>query len=351
MAERTDPEPARRRSGAWANLVLLGVSVAVALVAGELFLAWIGIAPTYDMHGFTLRLDADRLFRVRPRCQEEINSHGYRDREFTGAKEGRHRILVAGDSFVMGYNVPQDRTVSRAMERSLGGGYEVFNMGVYGYGPDQAYRALLEDGLELEPDTVLLVLFPANDFNDLYKNGLLELTGTGEVVWSEENPVSMELPASRIWMLLRKLATGSYIDADIERRLFESLFMDSFDLLTDRREPSAQRKVALMQLLLKRMRADLEGRGIRFGVVIVPSSEAIQDPERLVAQGVPPELHLANEKLLVEICRSVGVRSLDLSEPFLESKDEILYDPQDRHFSEKGNEKTAALIRDFLETP
>ncbi len=76
-------------------------------------------------------------------------------------REGVMRVLAIGDSFVFGSHVDSDETYPAQLETLLDNG-EVINMGVVGYGIDQAALKYLAYGQQYNPDVVLLGTFPHN---------------------------------------------------------------------------------------------------------------------------------------------------------------------------------------------
>jgi len=87
-----------------------------------------------------------------------INRLGFRDRERPANKAaGRRRILALGDSLTFGFGVDASETFSARLEERLPD-TEVWNLGVCGYGTDQALELLAGEGLAYEPDVVLVTL-------------------------------------------------------------------------------------------------------------------------------------------------------------------------------------------------
>lgn len=111
----------------------------------------------------------DLFVKLGTRQLVRINSHGLREREIPYEKpEGLFRILVIGDSSVVGFEVPQETVFTRVMEdrlREAGHRVEVINGGHRGYGTDQALLFLMDDGVRYEPDLVLYK-WTANDLED-----------------------------------------------------------------------------------------------------------------------------------------------------------------------------------------
>ena len=96
-----------------------------------------------------------------------INSRGLRGREITYDKPaGVNRILVLGDSFIWGYGVADEEVLTEVLAERLqkgSGHYEVLNGGVSGWGTDQEYLFLKEEGFRYRPDIVVLAFFIVND--------------------------------------------------------------------------------------------------------------------------------------------------------------------------------------------
>lgn len=113
-------------------------------------------------------------YELRPFCHGEylsggirshvrINSMGLRGGEIS-EKEDK-KILLVGDSFVFGYGVEEDQSVSSRLAEELG--VEVVNGGVWGFGPDAEYLMAEKLVGKLKPDYLVVFLFPANDLRDL----------------------------------------------------------------------------------------------------------------------------------------------------------------------------------------
>jgi hypothetical protein len=104
--------------------------------------------------------DADGVF-VKPGFSQaiHINSKGLREREIPYEKpRGVTRILVLGDSSVVGFEVPEEAVFTRVAEAQLrerGYTVEFINAGVRGYGTDQSLLFLEDEGLRYAPDLVL----------------------------------------------------------------------------------------------------------------------------------------------------------------------------------------------------
>lgn len=91
-----------------------------------------------------------------------INSHGFRDREFTTAKPaGVRRIVALGDSITFGDGLPVEQTFPKQLEILLSGSQphtEVLNLGVGGYDVIDEVAFLELVGLAFAPDVVVVGL-------------------------------------------------------------------------------------------------------------------------------------------------------------------------------------------------
>jgi len=125
--------------------------------------------------GFEGRMILDGDFDVPFR----INDQGLRDDIVYGSKPpGRKRILLIGDSFVFGIGVELSDTLGKQLEsrlnRSVEGGSEqaveapvdVVAVGCPGYGLDHYVRLIERWVPQVEPDLVVVCVFPGNDIAD-----------------------------------------------------------------------------------------------------------------------------------------------------------------------------------------
>ena len=105
--------------------------------------------------------------------KRQISSQGIYDREIGSKEDHEYRILLLGDSFTQGLGVFPEEAISSQLEtllneEKLPWKISVINCGVRGYAPWQEREFLLERGMPLEPDLVILQLFPANDVAGSY---------------------------------------------------------------------------------------------------------------------------------------------------------------------------------------
>lgn len=102
----------------------------------------------------------------------EINELGLRDESMASIRKpgGTLRVLMLGDSFVLGYTVDRKDLFVDHLERwwnEEGRRVEVLNAGTEGYSTDQEVLWFLDHGVDYEPD--LVCIFPYE--NDIYWAG------------------------------------------------------------------------------------------------------------------------------------------------------------------------------------
>ena len=189
-----------KRMVMWATYIVTVCTLIVGALEWALRSSY--FSPSYEQFGLKIILDEDVLYKIKPKSNADINNYGFRGADFSESRNGKKRILVLGDSFMMGLNVKADQTLSAALERRLGKNYEVYNMGILGYGPDQSLAQFQTIGKDFKPDMVILGLFGANDFGDIIKNELFIIDAHGELQRNPANAVKQVLPVSRIQYFL-----------------------------------------------------------------------------------------------------------------------------------------------------
>lgn len=109
------------------------------------------------------------------------NSLGYRMPDFGTKKPDEFRILMLGDSMTFGFGVEEEHDLTTQLEKKLNAYISenvstskkitVINAAfVDGKSPDSYYLYLKENGIELNPDLIIINHFIINDFVDLDEN-------------------------------------------------------------------------------------------------------------------------------------------------------------------------------------
>ncbi len=340
------------------------------------FLARMGLyEPNIKMYDYTILFDKERLFYIKANCAPDINEMGYRGSSFVEEENAhRKRILFLGDSFIMGHNVRPDATIAAGLGKSLQAGFEVFNMGVLAYGPDQSLVSLEQDGTGLNPDMVILGIFPANDFQDNIRSGMYSLDGGGRLFRNKENIVSKNVPRFRTCFLLNHLQFLVQPKIDPHHRvlsrnhevLMHHLFADFYDteLLLKPGSEEAKNSIELMRSILARFQEVTRAIGSEFAVVIIPSYlniveesqflELTENREHFEEVRNSEDGFFAPENITARLCDELEIPYLNLYPDFMGFDEEgraSLYDPSDWHLSEFGNHYAGELVAATLVAP
>lgn len=170
------PSSATRRTRAAEWALAFASALAVVLAAGASELALRATRPAFldrsrarhphvydERYGWALRRGAQ--YRGRGGEAITVNERGYRGALHAALPApGRTRILMLGDSITFGTGVGDDETFSRLLDTRPG--LEVLNLGVDGYGTDQALIRLEREGLAYRPHVVVLNFCVRNDYFD-----------------------------------------------------------------------------------------------------------------------------------------------------------------------------------------
>jgi lysophospholipase L1-like esterase len=271
------------------------------------------------------------------------------------AKGEAYRILGIGDSFAVGVVPYEDNYLTLVEEelRRSGWDVELINMGIPNIGPKEYLALLTAEGLELDPDLVLLSFFAGNDFLESVR-----------VV--ERSAVDYSYVASLLRYafvirphLEKKIPEGpwEYDDASpsmkpeiflkIERRRSRICFQssESFTILLD----AAVDKLGEISKICRR-------RGIALVVVVIPDefqvNQTLQDSilksRRKRREGLAVDFARPNRMLAREL-DALGIEYLDLLPAFADTgRQTRYYKLRDTHWNIAGNQLAAELIAEHL---
>lgn len=231
------------RAAAWAaNLGLLVSSVLVCLAVLEVGARLLltlrhpisrGEQAVSSMHdpvlGWRNRPHASVRYQRREFVTEvSFNSLGFRDVErSTSPLTGYGRALAIGDSFIEGYTVNLEESLTRraeALSRSRGCRVEMVNAGVHGYSTDQEALWFEREARALQPEVVVLFVY----YNDVLNNVRGNYWGSPKpltrVVGDEVVPINLPLPERhdaepRLEFSPPRIIEGSALLATLKGRL------------------------------------------------------------------------------------------------------------------------------------
>jgi hypothetical protein len=239
------------------------------------------------------------------RVYTRINSKGLRDREYDYAKPpGVRRVLLLGDSITEAVQVPLERTFAKLLEDDLrvrGESVEVVNGGVAAFGTDTALLFFRSEGVRYDPDLVLLVFNASNDVLEnsaelhaevheraggyLPAKAYFRSGDDGALVLDDaalrREQTARAVPASRAWATIadnlylvrvaqRFLGMRPALQATARRGYPPHMDVHAMPMT----EPW-ERAWALTETLLRTLRREVEERGARFAVAVVPTREEV----------------------------------------------------------------------------
>ncbi len=297
----------------------------------------------------------------------EINDLGLRDDPMTTkAKEpNTFRVLVLGDSFVLGYTVDRDDLFVDQIERwwqAEDRRVDVINAGTEGYSTDQEVAWFLDEGVEYDPDLVLI--FPYE--NDIYWNGQTEYfgkqkprfepDGTREARQLEESP-----SVAPKWALQNFLGSLSSPSGPPQHHFDfagKSLYAEWAPLLVD--EPAFLADcIARTKGALTALRDACGDRDIELLMVPIPSESVVHAEAREAFRTSPRGLAGLDDSLwnpnkpvdrFMSLAKELGIRAIDPRSALkARGADEPLYFDAEWHFNPAGNAAFATVLHDDLD--
>jgi hypothetical protein len=106
--------------------------------------------------------DADTGWRNKPNLNTETirtNAQGMRNEQSFEKQPTRKRLLLVGDSYTFGANVPNEETFAHVLAEEYLEDWDVLNMAVPGTGTDQQLITFERRGKQYRPDIVVLGFF------------------------------------------------------------------------------------------------------------------------------------------------------------------------------------------------
>jgi len=409
MSDLPATPPAARPSGRGTSrewlfrLILMGLSLSLVLGVAEIAARVLrsgqaggkegredALYKEYDpLLGWRKKPNSATTYRRREYTVEvRINSEGLRDAERAPEPApDTFRVLALGDSFVEGYTVDQDRTVTQQLEarlRSLGcgGRAEVLNGGTGAYSTDQEYLFYRSDGARYRPSLVLLFFF----WNDVIYSDRQEYFGTPKPVFEmgggdlrlhrypvkqvsrpvpdpvpdaaetgSEGSALVEMVRERLWFgapaahdALAKLGLWNPIPRSSPR--LEMLVYDRRDLAP---VLDAWEKVGA---ILKALKQDVEAHGSRLAIAYIPGKMEIQESSwkatrqlYRLADGAW-DLHRVRDQVArIGEANDIPIIDLGPSLQQAESTFQSTYFTFDGHWNARGHEVAAQSVFEWMQ--
>jgi len=364
-------------------LLAFVVSLIIGLAVLELGLRFLpGFAPpptlnTFDKDTGWAKVPGKSITRRvgTERIHFDINENGLRDDAGVGpGKEpGTYRVVMLGDSFVLGYTVNREDLFVDELEgwwKSEDRRIDVVNTGTEGWSTDQEVTWFLRNGKAFEPDLVLL--FPYE--NDIYWNGQPSyVSGVPKPMFRPDGLFEggkdgelRELPPPRKKGPLENSATlgflkrmGGWLGALAGR---VPPMNPEFGVLLNEPPAGYADWCARTEGALVALKKGCEFIGARLMLCPIPSKSAIDPEERAFFQHWELGLNgLAADKwspdkpvnLFLELATKLGIESLDPRAALVAATkgEGKLYFEEDVewHFNATGNRVFATWLHDELD--
>jgi lysophospholipase L1-like esterase len=310
----------------------------------------------YINPSFVFYDDSYNRFRGKPGAPDfdfHLNSQGFKDLEYKKEKEdGVYRIIGIGDSFAFGV-VPYRHVYLTRLEEILAENWkttEVINMGIVKTGPSEYLALLVNEGLDLNPDMVLVSFFIGNDFQQKRTERKLY---TYSYVASF---IDFVITVGRGYEGKILETNSSYEDAE------PTLTDEAYTALERRRSEifrkqnsEFQERFALTFQYLAEMKNQCDLRGAALAIVILPDELQINPAVQARVFGNDfrekrddYDFTLPN-RMLGEKLQELNIQYIDLFEHLASAGTQTpLYKPYDSHFNIEGNELVARTIAEKL---
>jgi lysophospholipase L1-like esterase len=281
-----------------------------------------------------------------PHTPVRINAHGMRGGGVTGGKPpGVKRVLVLGDSNAFGYGVDEAGSFPEVLSRSLPEDYEVLNLGVFGYGTDQAALLLKRNGIGFSPD-VVVVGFSAGDLSDNmnsinagYPKPYFTVEKGGLV--RRNIPVPRESPFMRA-STRSALTSLLYEHSHLYRFVHARLMKTSKYLAGSVPEMSEEEGMGVTAALIMGMDAFCRAEGCRLAVLLISHGQWID------ALRVKPDLRVGYYPVLKGILTRMGIPVIDTTEKFVQGPAGLFFREDPVHLTPAGNEAAGEALFEGL---
>lgn len=301
-------------------------------------------------------------FRGKPNAPDydfKLNSQGFKDVEFTVEKPaGINRILGIGDSFAYGV-VPYQYNYLTLLEEKLnksGQKTEVINMGIPGMGPRDYLSILVNEGLKLNPDRVVLSFYIGNDFLDNSMTTHLRKEEKSYVVALIKSLIKIQSHYQGTFINTVPKYEDNQPTIDNAKYLQNTVSKSNMFV----RNPADGMFKGFVEDAVKdliKIKQICDSQNIPLTIVIIPDEVQVNSQlQKQVKQAFDPNnqnllyFEIPN-RLLTEQLQQANIDYLDLLPDFkVASQKTRLYKPNDTHWNIAGNRLAAELITQHLKS-
>jgi len=180
--------------------------------------------------------------------------------------DDRYRVLCLGDSFTMGYGVGDEDTFPALLAQEHKA-IDTINMGLGGYGIDQAYMSYRRDGTKFDVD-VLLFSFIVGDFFRMNPQGNVADLGKPVLELVDGDPVAINTPVVN---LLDVPGFGTRLTRLWHTSCLSGLIPKSLDVPAAKEGAKEQPFVPVSLRIFEILRDQSKERGQVFAMAMLPT--------------------------------------------------------------------------------
>jgi hypothetical protein len=350
---------ARSRLFRFADTALWNLSVVLLVSEASLV-----IASQFSNHPLLASPNAGTQSRIEKQRQEMlafygangVNARGYNDTEWSPKTDDTFRIVALGDSFafgVVGYEHNFLTLLEAELSTRIGRSVEVANLGIPGMQPREYLQILLDDGLALRPDLVLLCLYTGNDFQPPGNDSRFDARNWRVVGFASR---LVRYAAEREFRGATAPAPGASAAGSSAPAFTEDGYLRIVEAYVPllRREPTAKAERGLRETLAVADEIVARARPAPVAIAVLPSE--LQVSPRLRAQ-VLERVQVAESDLDLERTwretrthfEAENVLVVDLLPALTAAeREESTYALRNSHWNERGNTIAARQIADAL---
>jgi hypothetical protein len=306
-----------------------------------------------------------------------FNREGMRGPDWTSFKPpGVRRLALLGDSMIASVATDEDKTLARRLEdlltRDSAAAWQVLNFGVSSSSTGTELVLYREVAARYQPDVVLCAFFVGNDLAD----NSYRLTQAPRIYFDlDEHGELRQLPFSAAQSAGRT-RIASWLDAHsrlyawqkaalrgmkARLRTFSRRVDPGYWIFSREESPEVAEAWRITGRLLGAFRREVESRGSRFAVVLVPCAEQVYDDlwhelTRSAGPAGAPFDRDHPEERLRELCHENGVELIAMTAAFRaraphassKLREEWLFHQGRWHFNDRGQEIAAQAVYEAL---
>jgi acetyltransferase AlgX (SGNH hydrolase-like protein) len=273
----------------------------------------------------------------------------------------RADVAMIGDSYIEGAYVSDEETAAVRLHELTG--QRVANLGVSGYGPLQEFKVFEKYGLPLQPHLIAWFFFEGNDFDDdqAYENSMAYEHGAPPPKTAEARASGWQAFLNRSLTMNAVLQLRETLDPIVPNavdsfgwfrdRTGVTRRMYFFDFYATREIGSYEReRFESTETTFRKASEICQQRGIRLVVFYIPMKFRVYADSCTFPPGSPctkwQPWKLEDE--FAAFCREAGIEFVSVTDAMRKAAaaGEVVYAPEDSHWSAEGHRLVARLVRD-----